>query len=71
MSFISFNFKHFKNNIIKRENEPISRENLYRAKLLLKITDDLTDKGCTDLFGAIEEKFSDIKRLCRYLSKNN
>lgn len=71
MGFISFSLKYFKDNIIKLENEHPNRRNIYKAKQLLKIVDDLVYEGYTSLFKTIEENFFGIERLHNYLAKNN
>ena len=63
MGFISFSLKYFKDNIVKLEREPPNKENIYKAKQLLKIIDDLVDEGYTSLFNAIEKDFNGIDRL--------
>ena len=71
MGFISFSLKYFKDNIVKLEREPPNKENIYKAKQLLKIIDDLVDEGYTSLFNVIEKDFNGIDRLHKYLEKNN
>lgn len=49
MGFISFNEKYYKKKLEEYENKQLSESEIYEAKQLLKILDDLTDEGYTNL----------------------
>lgn len=71
MGFISFNLNFFKNELQKLNTVPASEENIYRAKQLLKMLDDLTDEGYFDLNNKLEEDCFGVSRLKQYLKDNN
>lgn len=71
MGFISFSLTYYQKNLQNFESSPVTDEQLYKAKQLLKMLDDLKDEGYLFLRDQLEEKFSGITRLSRYLSENN
>ena len=71
MGFISFSLSYYQDNIQELESSPVTEERLYKAKQLLKMLDDLKDEGYLYLRDQLEEKFSGITRLSRYLSENH
>lgn len=70
MGFISFSMTYYQNNIKTLESSPVSDEQIYKAKQLLKMLDDLKDEGYFYLCDELEEKHSGITRLRRYLADN-
>ncbi len=70
MGFISFNEKYYKKKLEEYENKQLSESEIYEAKQLLKILDDLTDEGYTNLNNRMEEDFSCITRLREVLKQN-
>lgn len=71
MSFISFNLDYYKNKIEQYESHPCNAEEVYEAKQLLKMVDDLVDEGYTELFDKINRNYDGIARLHRIISANN
>ena len=63
MSFISFSLNYYKNKIEHYENDDLSENEIYEAKQLLKILDDLLDEGYTYLNQKLEEDFKGVTRL--------
>ena len=49
MGFISFSLDYYKAELQKLESAMASEENVYHAKQLLKMLDDLLDEGYTEL----------------------
>ena len=70
MGFISFNEKYYKKKLEEYENKHLSESEIYEAKQLLKILDDLTDEGYTNLNNRMEEDFLCITRLREVLKQN-
>ncbi|WP_027217746.1 hypothetical protein [Butyrivibrio fibrisolvens] len=70
MGFISFNEKYYKKKLEEYENKQLSESEIYEARQLLKILDDLTDEGYTNLNNRMEEDFSCITRLREVLKQN-
>jgi len=71
VGFISFSLSYYQDNIQELESSPVTEGRLYKAKQLLKMLDDLKDEGYLYLRDQLEEKFSGITRLSRYLSEND
>src|SRR5690606_28811365 len=71
MGFISFSLDYYQNNIQEFESSPVCDERIYKAKQLLKMLDDLKDEGYFYLCDQLEEKYSGITRLRRYLADNH
>ncbi len=71
MGFISFSLTYYQKNLQNFESSPVTDEQLYKAKQLLKMLDDLKDEGYFYLCDQLEEKFSGITRLRRYLADNH
>jgi len=69
MSFISYNLEYFKDQLQKLESTDVTSQNVYHAKQLLKIVDDLVDEGYCQLSDAIEQSFSGVSRIRNYLQK--
>lgn len=70
MGFISFSLTYYQKNLQNFESSPVTDEQLYKAKQLLKMLDDLKDEGYFYLCDELEEKHSGITRLRRYLADN-
>lgn len=69
MGFISFNEKYYQQKLETLENSSLSGTDIYEAKQLLKVLDDLSDEGYTILNMQMEADFSCISRL-RKLIRN-
>ncbi len=70
MGFISFNEKYYQKKLEEYENNQLSESDIYEARQLLKILDDLTDEGYTNLNNRMENDFSCLTRLREVLNKN-
>lgn len=67
MGFISFNEKYYMKAMQRLENGPLSSADVYEAKQLLKMLDDLMDEGYTELNDYLESKYSCLSRLRRII----
>ncbi len=63
MGFISFNEEYYRRKLDKYENKILSNSDICEAKQLLKVLDDLTDEGYTNLNDTMEADFSCLTRL--------
>lgn len=63
MSFISFNLNYYKQKIEYYENSALTKSDIYEAKQLLKLVDDLIDEGYYELFDALQKDFAIVDRL--------
>lgn len=63
MGFISFNEEYYRRKLEKYENKILSDAEIREAKQLLKVLDDLTDEGYTNLNDTMEADFSCLARL--------
>jgi hypothetical protein len=63
MGFISFNEKYYRRKLEEFENKILSDADICEAKQLLKVLDDLTDEGYTNLNDTMEADFSCLTRL--------
>lgn len=63
MGFISFNKNYYERKLKEYENRILSDKDIYEAKQLLKVLDDLTDEGYTNLNDTMERDFSCLTRL--------
>lgn len=68
MSFLSFSLSYYENKINQYENTAPSKADVYEAKQLLKMLDDLVDEGYEELSLQVEEQFHGVTRLKRLLS---
>jgi len=66
MGFISFNENYYRRKLKEYENKILSDADICEAKQLLKVLDDLTDEGYTNLNDTMEADFSCLTRL-RYV----
>ena len=58
MGFISFNENYYRGKPEEFEKKFISDADIYEVKQLLKVPDDLTDEGYTNLNDRMEADFS-------------
>ena len=63
MGFISFNENYYRRKLEDYENKTLSGADILEAKQLLKVLDDLTDEGYTNLNDTMEADFSCLTRL--------
>jgi hypothetical protein len=63
MGFMSFNENYYRRKLEEYENKILSDAEIREAKQLLKVLDDLTDEGYTNLNDTMEEDFSCLTRL--------
>ena len=63
MGFMSFNENYYRRKLEEYENKILSDAEIREAKQLLKVLDDLTDEGYTNLNDMMEEDFSCLTRL--------
>lgn len=63
MGFISFNENYYRRKLGEYENMILSDADIYEAKQLLKVLDDLIDEGYTNLNDTMEADFSCLSRL--------
>ena len=69
MGFISFNENYYRNKLEEYECNDLLSADIYEAKQLLKVLDDLTDEGYTNLNDRMEADFSCLSRLRTVLHK--
>ena len=70
MSFFSFNENFYRRKLEYYENRSLSNADIYEAKQLLKVLDDLTDEGYTNLNDQMEAHFSCLTRLRAVLQRS-
>ena len=70
MGFISFNENYYRRKLEEYENKILSDADVCEAKQLLKVLDDLTDEGYTNLNDRMEADFSCLTRLRAVLHKS-
>ena len=63
MGFMSFNENYYRRKLEEYEKKILSDADICEAKQLLKVLDDLTDEGYTNLNDTMEEDFSCLTRL--------
>lgn len=63
MGFVSFNENYYRRKLEEYENKILSDADIYEAKQLLKVLDDLADEGYTNLNDTMEADFSCLSRL--------
>ena len=69
MGFKSFNENYYRRKLKEYENKILSDADICEAKQLLKVLDDLTDEGYTNLNDAMEADFSCLTRLRAVLNR--
>ncbi|MBQ9987628.1 MAG: hypothetical protein IJP28_04540 [Erysipelotrichales bacterium] len=70
MGFISYSLSYYSIQLEYLENTPVTVENIYHAKQLLKMLDDLIDEGYTSLYDRLEASYHGVSRLHAYIEKN-
>ncbi len=70
MGFYTFNEAFYLQELRRLERGKLSKAEVYRAKQILKVLDDLTDEGYTDLNCFLERKHHCITRLRRVIAEN-
>ena len=63
MGFMSFNENYYRRKLEEYENKILSDADICEAKQLLKVLDDLSDEGYTNLNDTMEADFFCLKRL--------
>lgn len=63
MSFISFNLNYYKEKIEYYEKKALTKSEIYEAKQLLKLIDDLIDEGYFGLYNALQKDLAIVDRL--------
>ncbi len=71
MEFLSYNSDFFRNELLKAETLPTTQDRLYLARQLLRMSDDLSEEGYTELNERLEKEFRGISRLREYLKRNH
>ena len=69
MGFISFNEAYYCRKLEEYENRILTDADIYEAKQLMKVLDDLTDEGYTNLNDTMEAGFSCLTRLRTVLQR--
>lgn len=69
MGFVSFNETYYRQRLEELEQKTLTTEEIYEAQQLLKVLDDLTDEGYTNLNTCMENDFSCLTRLRELLKK--
>lgn len=70
MGFLSYCRSYYQNELEQLEKTGPTRNNLYHARQLLRMLDDLRDEGYTELNEAVEKSFCGVSRLRNYLEQN-
>lgn len=68
--FIEFSLDYYRNRITHYENDVLNADDLYEARQLLKMIDDVVDEGYTKLFNRLEDEKL-VTRLKCILEKYN
>ena len=71
MGFLSYSLGFYREELQRLAQTPASPDNLYRARQLLQMLDDLTADGYTELNDTLETAFSGVSRLRDYLRRNH
>lgn len=71
MGFLSYNLQYFTKEIARTETFAGDGQMIYHAKQLLKMLDDLSDEGYTELSDLLEVSCQGVSRLKKYLSDNH
>ncbi len=69
MGFLSFNEKYYARKLDEYEGKALADAQIYEAKQLLKVLDDLSDEGYTALSERLENKFHCVTRLKAVLER--
>jgi len=70
MGFLSFHLSYYKKELEQLEKGIAAKKNIYHAKQLLKMLDDLVDEGYTELNEKLEEACQGVSHLRNYLKRN-
>lgn len=68
MSFLSYSLSYYKDKTENYEAHQLSNREIYEAKQLLRMLDDLVEEGYDELARLVEEQFAGITRLKRILA---
>ena len=71
MGFLSYNLNFYGHELKKLEERPATETGIYRARQLLRMLDDLTDEGYTELNTLLEKEIHGVSRLHKYLRENH
>lgn len=71
MGFISFSLNYYEDKIEYYEHNRLTKDDIYEAKQLLKMIDDLIDEGYTELYDKIEAEFHGVTRIKQILELHN
>ena len=69
MGFLTFNGTYYRRKLETFENKRLTGADVYEIRQLLKVLDDLTDEGYTNLNDRMEADFSCLSRLRALLKK--
>lgn len=70
MSFLSYHLSFYRRELQTLEDTPPTAAHIYRARQLLKMLDDLADKGYLELNEQLEASMQAVSRLRQYLRQN-
>jgi len=71
MGFLSYNLDFYDHELKKLEEHPATKADIYRARQLLRMLDDLTDEGYTGLHTLLEKEIHGVSRLRKHLIENH
>lgn len=71
MGFLSYNLNFYDHELKKLEEHPATETDIYRARQLLRMLDDLTDEGYTELNTLLEREIHGVSGLHKYLKENH
>lgn len=71
MGFLSYSLKFYRHELRMLEERPATQAALYRARQPLRMLDDLTDEGYTELTALLEKELCGVSRLRAYLRDNH
>ena len=71
MGFLSYNLSFYDHELKQLERHPAAETGIYRARQLLRMLDDLTDEGYTELNTLLEKEIHGVSRLQKYLKENH
>ena len=71
MGFLSYHLNFYDQELKKLEEHPAAEADIYRARQLLRMLDDLADEGCTELNTLLEKEIRGVSRLQKYLKENH
>ena len=71
LGFLSYNLDFYDRELKKLEEHPATEADIYRARQLLRVLDDLADEGCTELNTLLEKEIHGVSRLHKYLRENH